>query len=145
MYSSTFSVCRGGSLGGSLGGPPRGAGGGGGVAALGLNAGGLGRCAVLSPVVSVLYGPCGVDSCSARLCASSLSCKRCLAEPAGAAPTPPCTGDAPGIRFGGGANVEGSFSEESGADWCSRAASALESLPCTLPSNPFCSSQCCIP
>ena len=84
VYSSTFSVCRGGSLGGKPGGFPLGAGAGGGVAALGLNAGGFGKCAVLSPVVSVLYGPCGFDSCSACRCASSRSCWRCLADPPGA-------------------------------------------------------------
>ena len=54
VYSSTFSVWRGGSLGGRPGGFPRAAGTGGGVAAFGLDAGGLGRWAVLSPVVSVL-------------------------------------------------------------------------------------------
>ncbi len=134
VYSSTFSVCRGGSRGGRPGfGLDAGAGGG--VAAFGLNAGGLGKFAVLSPVVSVLYGPCGFDSCSALLCASSLSCKRCLAEPGGAAD--PVTGEAPGIRFGGGAKEEGSFSVDSGADWCSRAASAWLSLPCALPTHPL--------
>lgn len=116
MYSSTFSVWRGGNLGGRPGGFPLAAGTGGDVAASGLNAGGFGRFAVLSPVVSVLYGPCGFDSCSALLCASSLSCNRCLAEPGGAALGPPETGDAPGIRFGGGAKVEGSFKVDSGAD-----------------------------
>lgn len=140
MYSSTFSVWRGGSLGGRPGGFALGAGAGGGVAEFGLNAGGFGRCAVLSPVVSVLYGPCGFDSCSALLCASSLSCRRCLAEPGGAAPSPPATGDAPGIRFGGGAKDAGSFRLDNGADWCSRAASAWLSLPCALPTHPFCSS-----
>ena len=86
------------------------------MAAPGLNAGGLGKCVVLSPVVSVLYGPCGFDSCSALLCASSLSCKRCLAEPGGAAAGPPATGEAPRIRFGGGAKAEGSFKLDNGVD-----------------------------
>jgi hypothetical protein len=54
VYSSTFSVWRGGSLGGRPGGFDREAGAGGGVAAFGRKAGGLGRFAVLNPVVSVL-------------------------------------------------------------------------------------------
>jgi hypothetical protein len=60
----------------------------------GLKAGGLGRCAVLRPVVSGLYGPGGglFASSSARLCASSLSCKRCRAEPSGAAAVAGCAG-----------------------------------------------------
>lgn len=86
------------------------------MAAFGLNAGGLGRLAVLSPVVSTLYGPCGFCSSSALLCASSLSCNRCLAEPAGAALGPPVTGEAPGILLGGGAKLAGSFKVDSGAD-----------------------------
>jgi hypothetical protein len=141
VYSSTFSFWRGGSLGGRPGGFPLAGGTGGGIAAFGLDVGGFGRFAVLSPVVSVLYGPCGFGSCSALLCASSRSCKRCLAEPGGAELGPPETGDAPGMRFGGGAKVEGSFRVESGADWCSRADSAWLSLPCALPTHPFCSSQ----
>lgn len=58
-----------------------------GEAAPGLNTGGLGRFAVLSPVVSGRYGPGGglFASSSALLCASCLSCRRCLADPAGAA------------------------------------------------------------
>jgi hypothetical protein len=85
-YSFGLEFCRGGNRGGRLGfgfAAAREGGGGGGEAADGLKAGGFGRCAVLRPVVSGLYGPGGglLASASALLCASSLSCKRCFADP----------------------------------------------------------------
>jgi len=72
---------RGGRLGFGLAAPAVG-----GVAAPGLNAGGLGRCAVLKPVVSGRYGPgAGLfASSSSLLLASSRSCSLCFADPAGA-------------------------------------------------------------
>ena len=62
--------------------------------------GGLGKCAVLSPVVSALYGPGGglfASSSSSLLRASSLSCRRCLADPSGAVAAAPldAVGSAP--------------------------------------------------
>jgi hypothetical protein len=57
-----------------------------GDAAPGRKAGGLGRCAVLNPVVSGLYGAGGglFASSSSLLRASSLSCSLCFADTADA-------------------------------------------------------------
>jgi hypothetical protein len=64
----------GGSRGGSAGlGLPLGATAGEVLLSPGLNEGGFGRCAVLNPVVSVLYGPEGTGGASIRRAASSLS------------------------------------------------------------------------
>lgn len=59
-------------------------------AAPGRKAGGLGRWAVLNPVVSDLYGPGAglLASSSALRRASSLSCSLCLAPVVGADATP---------------------------------------------------------
>lgn len=65
---------RGGNRGGSAGlGLPLGVATGDSLLSPGLNAGGFGRCAVLNPVVSALYGPEGTGGASICRAASSLS------------------------------------------------------------------------
>lgn len=90
VNSSGLEFCRGGSRGGRLG---FGLGGGAGdaaEAAPGRKAGGLGRWAVLNPVVLDLYGPGASLLASSSACrrASSLSCSLCLAPAAGADASP---------------------------------------------------------
>ncbi len=93
----------------------------------GLNAGGFGRCAVLKPVVSVLYGPDGGAFTTSPTVLSAAEARE------GAD-----IGDCPeeSTRLGGGANEDGSFSEDSGVDSCWRAAAECGSFG-PLPTHPF--------